>query len=360
MNGVLGRLGGLRRWESALVLLVIVSVLGSALVSPTAFSPSYLLDMLTPYIYLYVMALGLMFVIIVGEIDISVISTMVLSAAVFSQLYAAGVAVPLCVVIALLLSAALGTVNGVLVAVVRLPSLAVTLGTMAAYRGLSYVLLGGAVRSKFPSGLSQIGGGYVAGIVPIALLVLLGIAALLALALHTTRFGRYFFSIGQNSAAAYGSGIPVSRYKIIAFALAGLTAGIASVIYFGYFGSIEADSASGSELVDVITVIVFGGVSIFGGSGSVVGVILAAVFIASLRDGMQLADVSGSVQGIVVGSLLVVVTSLRGGLGWVAALRKLLRRVSTGDGSARSGRAIRRQIESSNGLEPGRAEPTKL
>jgi rhamnose transport system permease protein len=193
--------------------------------------------------------------------------------------------------------------NGLLVGVLNLPSLAVTLGTLAAFRGLAFVILGGEGAADFPGGFTQLGGGYLGNELPVALLVVLGFAFLLGVLLHATRFGRYVFAIGSNREAARFSGIPVTRVRVTVFALSGFLAGIAGIVYVGFFGSARADAADGA-LLDVVTAVVLGGVDIWGGSGSVLGVLLALVLVAELRNGMQLANLGGDTQNIVIGALL--------------------------------------------------------
>jgi len=195
-------------------------------------------------------------------------------------------------------------VNGILIAILNLPSLAVTLGTLAAYRGLAYVILGGNARSGFPTSFTNIGGGYIHNELPYALLVLIATAIVLGVVLHGTRFGRYLYTIGANREASRFSGVPDTRVRVSIFVLSGLMAGVAGIVYLGYFGSVQADAASGSELITVVTAVVLGGVDIFGGAGTMVGVFLALILVAELRNGMQLANVGGAAQDIVVGGLL--------------------------------------------------------
>jgi rhamnose transport system permease protein len=292
------------RWEALLVLLILAAGVWSWTLSSFFLKRANLLDLLTPYIFIGLLAFGLTFVVIAGEIDISVVSTMAVSAACFAQLWHAGANVWVAALGALAVATVLGLVNGLLIGVLNLPSLAITLGTLAAYRGLAYVILGGSAIAGFPTGFTNIGGGYVSNELPVALLVLLGFALALGVLLHATRFGRYLYAIGSNREVARFSGIPVTRVRVTVFALAGLMAGVAAIVYLGFFGSVQADAASGSELIDVVTAVVLGGVDIFGGSGSMLGVLLALVLIAELRNGMQLANVSGATQDMVIGGLL--------------------------------------------------------
>jgi rhamnose transport system permease protein len=293
------------RWEVLLVLLIIGGGIWSWTLSSYFLQTSNILDVATPYVFMGMMALGLTFVVIAGEIDISVASTMTVVAVVIAEIWNSGVNIWAAALIGLLVAAALGLFNGLLVGVLNLPSLAITLGTLAAYRGLAYVILGGNARSGFPTSFTNIGGGYISNEVPVALLVMVGFAIVLGVLLHATRFGRYVFTLGSNKEAARFSGVPVTRIRVTVFVLSGVMAGCAGIIYLGYFDSIQADAASGSELINVVTAVVLGGVDIFGGSGTMVGVFLAFILVAVLRNGMGLANIAGPAQDIVVGCLLV-------------------------------------------------------
>jgi rhamnose transport system permease protein len=314
------------RWEGILVVLIIAAGVWSTTLSSFFLQRANLLDLLTPYIFLGLLAFGLTFVVIAGEIDISVVSTMAVAAASFAQLWQAGINVWLAALAALVIGTCLGLVNGLLIGVLNLPSLAITLGTLAAYRGLAYVILGSEAISGFPTRFTKIGGGYVRNELPIALLVLAGFALALGFLLQATRFGRYVYTLGSNREAARYSGIPVTRVRVTVFALAGLMAGFAAIVYLGYYGSVQADAASGSELIDVVTAVVLGGVDIFGGSGSMLGVLLALILVAELRNGMQLANVSGATQDMVIGGLLIAAilagNALRAAQGGRLRLRK--------------------------------------
>jgi rhamnose transport system permease protein len=290
------------RWETLLVLAIVgVGVWGATL--PYFFTTANLLDLVTPYAYVGVMAFGLAFVVIAAEIDISIASNLAVSVVCFAQILAAGANVWLAALASLAIAAFLGLANGVLVAILNLPSLAVTLGTLAAYQGLAYVILGGEGVASFPASYTKLGGGYIGTELPIAVLVVLGFAIVLGVLLHATRFGRYVFTVGSNREAARFAGVPVARVRMVVFALSGLLAGCAGVLYVGYFGSARADAGS-SALLDVVTVVVLGGVDIFGGIGSMAGVLLAFVLVSELRNAMATANVAGDRQDIVIGGLL--------------------------------------------------------
>ena len=279
------------------------SASGAPRLSPFFLTRINLLDLMTPYVFIGLLALGLTFVVIAGEIDISVTSILAVSVVSFAQLLDHGVNVWVAAFAGLVVAAGLGLVNGALVALVGLPSLAVTLGTLAAYQGLAFVVLSGEGVAEFPQGYLNIGGGYIRNELPVAFVVLIVATVVLGLVLHATRFGRYLFAIGNNREAARLSGVPAARARVTIFVLSGLMAGIAGVAYVGFFGSARADAAQGS-LLDVVTAVVLGGVSIFGGAGSMLGVFLALILVAELRNGMQLANLGGDTQNIVIGVLL--------------------------------------------------------
>lgn len=297
-------LGTIVRWETVLVLLIVGVAIWSTTLSDLFLTRANLLDLTTPYIYVGLMALGLTFVVIAGEIDISVASILAVSVVVLGQVFEAGANVWLAAFVALLVATGLGLLNGVLVGVVGLPSLAVTLGTLAAYRGLAFLIHSGEGVATFPTSFTNLGIGYVWGQqVPVSVLVFLGAAVGLGFGLHATRFGRYVYTIGSNREAARFSGIPVTWVRVAVFGVSGLLAGLAGLVYVGFFGSTRADAADGS-LLDVVTAVVLGGTDIFGGAGSMAGVVLAVILVAELRNGMLLDNLPGDTQNIVVGVLL--------------------------------------------------------
>ena len=343
----------LARWEALLVVAILGVGVWSWTLSPFFLVRANLLDLVTPYVFIGLMAFGLAFVVVAGEIDISVVSTLAVSVVCFAQLFAAGANVWLAAVAGLAIATALGLVNGLLVGILNLPSLAITLGTLAAYQGLAFVVLGGEGVASFPESYTKLGGGYLAGNqLPVALLVLLGFALLLGLLLHATRFGRYLFTIGSNREAARFSGIPVARVRVTVFALSGLMAGFAGVVYVGYFGSARGDAGVGS-LLDVVTAVVLGGVDIFGGAGSMLGVLLALVLVAELRNGMLLANIAGDTQDIVIGVLLLA----------AIVAGNLLRAAKAGGAQPGRLRLRRREVighEAAEAVMPTNLEPQNL
>jgi len=305
MRIVLAALRWLARWEGVLLVLLILALVVSGSISPF-FREQNFFDLIKSFVAIGLMSLGLTFVIIAGEIDISITSTLALSTVIFATAWSSGVDLALSALLAVLVGAVLGLFNGVLVALFNLPALAVTLGTLAAYRGLAYVILTTQGVTGFPDAFTRIGFGYVGDTkIPVAVVVLAVFTVIFSLILHFTRFGRQLYILGSNREVARFSGVRVRFMRLSTFVISGVMAAIAGLIYAGFFNTVRADVAS-EDLLDVITAVVLGGVDIFGGSGSIPGVLLALILIAVMRKGMALANISSPVQGMIIGVLLLV------------------------------------------------------
>jgi rhamnose transport system permease protein len=199
-----------------------------------------------------------------------------------------------------------GLLNGVLVTRLGLPSLVVTLGTLALYRGLALVVLESRGISAFPEWFTDFGFGTVPGLpIPWPFILYLGLAAVLGVMLHRTWIGRQIYAMGKNQAAARFSGVQVARIKLWLFVLSGTVAALAGVILTARFASARADVGVGMTLV-VVTIVLLGGIDIFGGRGTIPGVVLAFFTLAVLGNALRLANVSSDIQSIAVGLLLIV------------------------------------------------------
>ncbi|QUX31504.1 ABC transporter permease [Nocardiopsis akebiae] len=252
------------------------------------------------------MALPMTLIVITGEIDLSVASTLALTSATLGVLWEAGVAIETALWICLAAGALLGALNGFLVTVCGLPSLAVTIGTMALYRGLAYVLLGDrAVASYPPSWVSGARAPFlgVEGLPWIAVAVLV-LAVLFGVLLHATAVGRSLFDIGNNDEAARFTGVPVRWTRFWLFTLSGVVASGAGVFWTLQYGTSRADTALGLEL-QVVAAVLLGGVSIFGGVGSIPGVLSGVVLLGAIRNALQLFGISSEVLQIVTGLILI-------------------------------------------------------
>ncbi|MDE3724592.1 ABC transporter permease [Nocardiopsis sp. N85] len=251
-------------------------------------------------------ALPMTLIVITGEIDLSVASTLALTSATLGLLWESGTPLETAIPIALLLGLVLGAFNGFLVTVCGLPSLAVTIGTMALYRGLAYVLLGDRAVASYPqdwvSGVRQPFLG-VQGLPWIAVAVLV-MALLFAVLLHVTAFGRSLYDIGHNAEAARFTGVSVKWTKFWLFTLSGVVASGAGVFWTLQYGTSRADTAMGLEL-QVVAAVLLGGVSIFGGVGSVLGVMSGVLLLGVIRNALQLFGIGSDVLQIVTGSILI-------------------------------------------------------
>lgn len=295
----------LNSWETLLVVLLLLAIgMGSAL-SPyflTAFNVSSLTkDLMEKAI----MALPMTLIIIAGEIDLSVASILGLASVLLGATWHAGWPLWLDSALVLLVGAAAGALNGLLVTRLGLPSLVVTVGTLALYRGLAYVVLGDQAVSNFPAAFTAFGFGSIPGTLipwPFVVFVLLALAFLVLL--HRSWIGRQIYAAGNNKEAARFAGIHVARLKLLLFVLSGLLSALAGVIFTARFSSARPDNAQGFEL-DVVTIVLLGGVNIFGGRGTLIGVILSLFIIGAVRNALGLANISGDIQNIVVGILLI-------------------------------------------------------
>jgi rhamnose transport system permease protein len=295
----------LARWETLLaVALIGLIVVGNAL-SPFFLTPNNFANLTAALMEVAIMALPVTLIIIAGEIDLSVESMAGLASAILGFLWAAGVPLEIGIPIVLLAGALGGLLNGLLVARARLPSLVVTLGTLALFRGLALIVLGPRGVSDFPPTFTELGFGHVPGtLIPWPFVVFLLLAVLLGIVLHRTWIGRQIYAVGKNPGAARFSGVRVARMKTSLFVLSGVVAALAGVILTSRLSSARADAGQGMTLT-VVTVVLLGGVNIFGGSGTIPGVVLAVLAMAVMQNALRLASVTVEVQSIALGLLLI-------------------------------------------------------
>ncbi|MFC0434144.1 ABC transporter permease [Kutzneria buriramensis] len=295
----------LLRWESALfVLLVLIAVIGSAATGGLFLTGNSLFHLGLDVGEIALIALPLTLVIVAAEIDLSVASVLGLSSALIGTLWNAGWPLEAILPFVLVVGALCGAFNGFLVTKLGLPSLAVTIGTLALYRGLALVVLGDQAVADFPYSYTQFGTAPIPGTwIPYPMVLFVLLAVVFGLLLHATAFGRAVFAIGANEEAARFSGIRVKRTKLILFTLTGAVSSLAGVVYTLRFVSARADNGTGLELA-VVAAVLLGGVSIFGGRGTIFGVILAVLVLGGLRTALILGDTSTEVLTLVTGILL--------------------------------------------------------
>jgi rhamnose transport system permease protein len=293
-------------WDRGVAVLLVLTCFTGPLFTPYFATSSNLSFVIQDIGEIMIIALPMTFLIIAGEIDLSVASILNLTSASMGFAYSRGVPFGWSIVIGLIVGTLCGFINGILVTKFGLQSLAVTIGTLALFRGLCYVLLGSQPVDFLTAPITHIGYDNIPHtFLPYStiLLVILGAAAWVTL--HYTRFGRWTFALGINSEAAVFSGIPVQRMKLLLFTMTGLMSGVAGVVYSFRFASASPSGATGFELA-VIASVLFGGVAIAGGVGTIWGVLAAVLVLGAIRSVLQLSNVSSNALLIVSGSLLLI------------------------------------------------------
>jgi rhamnose transport system permease protein len=297
---------GIGGHEGVVLALWLVEVTVFAAIGHNFATPGNALEILRTSTEVGLLALALTPVIVSGGIDLSVGSLMGLSAVLCGLLWR-DVGLPIAVAAALAVAAAgvAGVLNALLVAGLGLPPLIVTLGTYSLFRGLAKGLTAGVeTYADFPASFLFLGQGYLGGVLPVQLTVLAAAAIGFGVLLHRTATGRRFQAIGFSSEAARHAGVPLVRTIATAYVLASLTAGVAAVFYVARVGQAKADAGTSYELM-AITAVVLGGTSIFGGRGTIHGTVLGVLAIATLQNGLRLADLPVELTGILAGVLLV-------------------------------------------------------
>jgi rhamnose transport system permease protein len=309
----LGRLIG--RWEVFLVLVLIGAFVYGTWCSEyflTASNISIAIAGATP---IAIVALGMTLVIVTGEIDVSVGSNVGLCAATLAVAIEQGLPIEVAMLLCILAGTLAGLINGAIVAYAGLPSLVVTLGTLALYRGTALIILKERGVFGFPDWYTDLGFGTIgATAIPWSSIIFVVLFIGFAVFLHATRWGRGLFAIGNNREAARFSGIDVRRSILGVFLVSGSMCAIAAIVLTAYLASARADTATGLEL-PVITAVVLGGVSIFGGSGTLGGVLIALLVLAFVQNALGLAGVTPEEQQIVTGAVLILTLTAFGAAG---------------------------------------------
>jgi rhamnose transport system permease protein len=293
-------------WDKGVGLLLILTCFVGPFTSPYFATSSNISFVIQDIGEILIVALPMSFLIIAGEIDLSVASIMNLTSAAMGFAYFRGISFGVSIFIGLIVGTLCGVINGILVTKFGLQSLAVTIGTLALFRGLCYVLLGNQPVDFLSAKITHIGYDNIPHtFLPYSTILLVFLSAAAWITLHFTRIGRWTFSLGVNIEAATFSGIPVQRMKLILFTMTGFMSGVAGVVYSFRFASATPGGATGYELA-VIASVLFGGVSIAGGVGTMWGVLAAVLELGVIRSVLQLANVSSNALLIVSGSLLLI------------------------------------------------------
>ncbi|WP_421577854.1 ABC transporter permease [Shinella sp. M31] len=299
----------IKSWETLLVAVALAIFLVNSFASPYFLDPWNLSDATFNFTEKAMIAFAMALVIISGEIDLSVASIIALTSTVMGYAVQLGFDTPALVMIGLATGLLCGAFNGLLVTGLGLPSIVVTIGTMSLFRGLSFLILGDQAFTGYPASFSWFGQGYVWWVFSFEFCLFVALAVIYGIVLHKTNFGRAVYAIGNNQTAALFSGVRVGRVKFVLFLLTGLMAAIASICLTARLGSTRPSIALGWEL-EVVTMVVLGGVNILGGSGTIPGVVLAALIMGMVTFGFGLLNVPGIVMSIFIGLLLISVIAL--------------------------------------------------
>ena len=294
----------LKSWEGLLFAILVIVVIFNTTMTPHYLQIQNQINLFQLHIEKVIVVIIMTFLIINAEIDLSVGSVMGLAGCVMAVLFEKGIPFELCLLGGLLAGVLAGALNGFMTTYVGLSSLIVTLAGLIGYRGLARVLVENRSIGNFPEWFDRLGQQPLVGPIPLALIIFFVLLIVALIILQRSGFGRYVYVIGNNKEVARYSGVNVRRLKMSLFIISGFIAAFAGLLLAARLGSMRGDTATGTEL-EVITIVVMGGVSIFGGTGSMFGVLLAILIVLNLRNGMGLLNITGEIQTGVIGLLLI-------------------------------------------------------
>ena len=312
------------RWETGLaVVVILILIIGSA-ASPDFLTGNNLFNLGLSNGEVAIMTLPMTLIIISGEIDLSVASILGMASALLGVLWNRHWPMPAIFVVVAVMGLAAGAVNGLLVTRLRLPSLAVTIGTLALYRGIATILLGPNTVSNFPAAYTNLGVNavpFTANDMTYSTLIFIVLAIIFGVVLHATPFGRSIYAMGASAEAAQFSGIRVKRIKTILFMVSGFICALAGVLWTFRLDTAVQNNGLGLEL-NVVAIVLLAGVSIFGGKGSIIGVVLGVLAFAGIQNALLLTNFNQEATGIVTGALLLASVFLPNAGRWMRRLAR--------------------------------------
>ena len=294
----------LLQWEVLLIALLAVIVTINSVLSPYFLDIYNLFDATYNFSEKALIALPMALIIICGDIDISVASIIAISSVFMGMASAAGAATGMIVFVGLLTGCLAGLSNGLIITRFGIPAIVVTIGTMSLFRGIAYLILGDQAYTVYPESFSILGQGALFDLIPYEFIIFLIFVCIFGFVLHFTTIGRRIYAIGNNATAAQFSGINTKKYRLCIFTVTGLMCGLASILLTSRIGSTRPNIAMGWEL-EIITVVILGGVSILGGSGKILGVFISVFVIGMVMFGFSLLNVPGIVMSIFIGFMLI-------------------------------------------------------
>ncbi|HDR8180691.1 TPA: autoinducer 2 import system permease LsrD [Bacillus thuringiensis] len=305
----------LYRWEGVLIVLLLIEFILFSFISSDFLNISNLLFSTNDFLFIAIAAIPMTFVIVTGGIDVSVGSIMGLTSIIIGVLWMNGIPILLAVILALIISCLAGALNGIIIRMTDVEPLVVTLGTMFLYGGIALVISGGAGASGYegisglPDAFVQLANGSFIGI-PNLLWILIVLTVLCTILFHRTIYGRHVKLTGSNENAAKYTGIKTKKVVIIAYILSGLGGGLGGAFLTAYFGSARADMGS-ETILPIITAVVLGGTLITGGKGSIIGTVLASIFIGLMQYGLQMTGLTNEQSNVVIGIILILSVIMR-------------------------------------------------
>ncbi|QIW18281.1 ABC transporter permease [Bacillus thuringiensis] len=305
----------LYRWEGVLIVLLLIEFILFSFISSDFLNISNLLFSTNDFLFIAIAAIPMTFVIVTGGIDVSVGSIMGLTSIIIGVLWMNGIPILLAVILALIISCLAGAINGIIIKMTDVEPLVVTLGTMFLYGGIALVISGGAGASGYegisglPDAFVQLANGSFIGI-PNLLWILIVLTVLCTILFHSTIYGRHVKLTGSNENAAKYTGIKTKKVVIMAYILSGLGGGLGGAFLTAYFGSARADMGS-ETILPIITAVVLGGTLITGGKGSIIGTVLASIFIGLMQYGLQMTGLTNEQSNVVIGIILILSVIMR-------------------------------------------------
>ncbi|EJQ95699.1 hypothetical protein IGW_01929 [Bacillus cereus ISP3191] len=303
------------RWEGVLIVLLLIEFILFSLINSDFLNISNLLFSTNDFLFIAIAAIPMTFVIVTGGIDVSVGSIMGLTSILIGVLWMNGISILFAVIISLIISCLAGALSGLIIKMTDVEPLVVTLGTMFLYGGIALVISGGAGASGYegisglPDAFVQLASGSFIGI-PNLLWLLIVLTVLCAVLFHRTIYGRHVKLTGANENAAKYTGIKTKKVVIIAYMLSGLGGGLGGTFLTAYFGSARADMGS-ETILPIITAVVLGGTLITGGKGSIIGTVLASIFIGLMQYGLQMTGLTNEQSNVVIGIILILSVIMR-------------------------------------------------
>ncbi|WP_025687463.1 autoinducer 2 import system permease LsrD [Bacillus sp. BR3(2024)] len=303
------------RWEGVLIVLLLVEFILFSLINSDFLNISNLLFSTNDFLFIAIAAIPMTFVIVTGGIDVSIGSIMGLTSILIGVLWMNGIPILFAVIIALIISCLAGALNGLIIKMTDVEPLVVTLGTMFLYGGIALVISGGAGASGYegisglPDTFVQLTNGSLIGI-PNLLWLLIVLTVLCTVLFHRTIYGRHVKLTGANENTAKYTGIKTKKVVIIAYILSGLGGGLGGAFLTAYFGSARADMGS-ETILPIITAVVLGGTLITGGKGSIIGTVLASIFIGLMQYGLQMTGLTNEQSNVVIGIILILSVIMR-------------------------------------------------